>query len=269
MMDDEAVQTLIDMVASTTAVREFGDEHGVIVAPSGYSVHDISKFLPPPNRPKEKIALFTLASFVEYVSKFGRAGVSAVFADTTTNEFVAVLDYHDPAEGGRGTGEHIARYTCPLSPEWETWAGERDGKYVAQAEFARFIENNLPDIVAPAPADMLQLALTLQVKKDASYSSDLRLDTGQTQFRYEETIRGTTKAGDLTIPDSFTIAVPVFLGEPRVNVTARLRYRIQEAKLVIGYELVRPKHVRLAEITRVTEDIAQKLPGFALYVGRR
>lgn len=166
-------------------------------------------------------------------------------------------------------GDEVAALVDGVTKLDKVKYGQANGKLLAQAEFARFIEDNLPDIVQPAAADMLRIALTLQVKKDAAYASDLRLDNGQTQFRYEETIRGTTKAGDLLIPDSFTLNIPVFLGGPRLTVTARLRYRIQEQKLVIGYELVRPQHVRLAEVTRVTSEIAKKLEGFTVFVGRR
>lgn len=268
----EGMKDLIEAARASIGVHDFDKEHAVAVVPEGFTVKDLRPMLPPPPRPVELLELLTRESFCDYILRFGLPKDAVVFADETKAEYRAVLDYHRTTEPRgatvRGTCDHQVRYTCPLSPEWQTWTAA-SGKMVAQADFAKFLEDNLPDIVQPAAADMLKIALTLQVKKDANYASDLRLDNGQTQFRYEETIRGTTKAGDLTIPETFIISVPVFLGEARVTVTARLRYRIVEQKLAIGYELVRPQHVRLAAVGEVTRQVRERLPEVALYVGRR
>lgn len=50
---------------------------------------------------------------------------------------------------------------------------------------------------------------------------------------------------------------------------ARLRYKISDQKLVIGYELVRPQVVLLAAIQTVTATIKAQLAGFPLYIGKR
>lgn len=267
-MDGESMKELLDTVRSSVGLTKFSDEHGVVVVPEGFAVRDIRDMLPPPPRPREAIELLTAQSLCDYVTHFGLPDRTAIFADEMRADFRAVLDYH-LVHGTRGTCDHTARYTCPQSAEWRIWAGPSNGKLIPQADFARFIEDNLPDIISPSSADMLQIAFTLQVKKDASYSSDLRLDNGQTQFRYEETIRGSTRAGDLSIPDSFTISIPVFVGEPRVTIGARLRYRISEQKLVIGYELIRPQVVLLAAVQTVTASIRSQLAGYQLYIGKR
>lgn len=266
-MDGDSMREILDTVRSSVGLSRFGDEHGVVVVPEGFAVKDIRDMLPPPPRPREAVELLTAQSFCDYVTRFGRADRTVVFADEQKAEFRAVLDYHS-ADGSRGTCDHVARYLCPASPQWVAWAAA-SGKLMPQADFARFIENNLPDIINPPAADMLGVALTLQVKKDATYSSDLRLDNGQTQFRYEETIRGTSRAGDLNIPDTFTLMLPVFVGDMSISIVARLRYRIQDQKLVIGYELVRPEMTRLAAVQTVTSQVQQKLAGYPLFIGRR
>lgn len=266
-MEAQAMREMLDTVKSSVGLTRFDDEHGMVVVPEGFSVKDIRDMMPPPPRPREAIELLTAQSFCDYVTRFGADTRTVVFADEVSGLFTSVLDYHSPV-GDRGTCDHRATYRCPHSEEWKIWTGG-SGRLLPQVEFARFVENNLPDIVSPSAADMLQIALSLQVKKDAHYSSDLRLDNGQTQFRYEETIRGTTKAGDLTIPDTFTINVPVLVGEERRTVAARLGYRIAEQKLVIGYELVRPQVVLLAAIQTVTATIKAQLAGFPLYIGKR
>lgn len=228
---------MLDAARASVGIKEWGPEHAVAVVPDGFTVKDLSSLLPPPPRPKESIVLLSPRALAEYVRAFGQAPLTAIFADEPRGHYQAILDYHQPGQPGRGTCDHRAVYDCPASEEWKIWTAAH-GKQLPQVDFARFLENNLPDIVAPAAADMLRVALTLQVKKDVNFESDLRLDNGQAQLRYEETVRGTTRAGDLVIPDQFTISIPVFEGTPRVTIVARLRYRLAEQKLVMWYELV-------------------------------
>jgi uncharacterized protein YfdQ (DUF2303 family) len=119
-----------------------------------------------------------------------------------------------------------------------------NGKQMSQADFARFIEDNAPDCVAPSAADMIEIARSLEAKKAVNFSSAVRLDNGQSQLTYEETIQGTAAKGRLVVPELFDIGSPVFEGDGRYAVTARLRYRIAEGgKLSLWYDLVRPHKI--------------------------
>lgn len=267
-MDEKAIKQVFDAARASVGVHKFDGEHAIAIVPQEFTVKNLADLLPPPPRPRESITLFSPKALAEYVSKFGAQNVTAIFADEPGGRYEAIMDYHEPGKPGRGTCDHRAVYNCPASEEWKVWTGWA-GKTQSQADFARHIENNLPDIVAPAPADMLRVALTLQVKKDVNFESDLRLDNGQAQLRYEETVRGTTRAGDLTIPDQFTISIPVFEGTPRVQIGARLRYRLAEHKLTMWYELIRPEVVKRAAIEAVTATIVAKLPEYRMFLGRR
>ena len=60
------------------------------------------------------------------------------------------------------------------------------------------------------------------------------------QLTYNEEIDGRAgEAGQLRIPEEFFIALKPFLGGDTFCVPARFRYRIQEGRLVMWYELVR------------------------------
>lgn len=265
-MEGEAMREVLDAARASVGVHQFGPEHGAAVLPDGFSIKDLRGLLPPPPRPVERVQMLTAESFCDYVKRYGNVERTVVFADEATGTYTGVLDYH-AEDGARGTCDHVVVYSCQPSDEWKAWTGS-DGKMMPQVDFARFLENNLPDIIAPPAADMLRIALTLQVKKDVKFESDLRLDNGQTQFRYEETVRGTTKGGDLLIPDSFALQIPVFMGGGQYRLDARLRYRVVEQKLTIGYELVRSAHVRSQVVRAVTEWIGQALT-WQLYIGRR
>jgi uncharacterized protein YfdQ (DUF2303 family) len=270
-MEAEAAKILLG-AATGPQVLTLGDEHQAVVLPEGWQVQDISKMLPPSARIKQRVELLTLESFVAYVLKFRVAG-TAIFADETAATFDAALDYHSresaPATPPtRGACEHIGRYACPQSEQWKLWKGS-DGKKVPQAEFARFIEDNLVDIMTPPSGDMLQVVLSLQVHKAADFKSEIRLDNGQTQLQYEETIRGSTRGGDLVIPDTFGLGIPVFIDGPSYPVQCRLRYRLDEGKLAMWYELVRPNDVYRAAVKEVSDSIRKQLADTPFWIGKR
>lgn len=243
------------------------EEHQAVILPEGWIVRDISDMLPPPPRIRQAVELLTLKAFTDYVGTF-REDSSAVFADETAAKYDAVLDYHCEEGYQRGACEHVARYTCPQSDQWKLWTAN-SGKHMGQVDFARFIEDNLPDIVSPPAADFLQLVLQLQIHKSANFVSDSRLDNGQTRLRYEETIRNESKQGDLQFPDSFAIGIAVFVDGTRYQVKCRLRYRLDDSKLRLWYELERPADVFRAAVKAVSEQISKGLPEVAFWVGRR
>lgn len=264
-MEAEAIKSLVGAVKGH-AVLDLGDEQKVVVAPEGWTVHDISKMLPPPIRIRQSVDLLTLESLVSYVQRY-KTPNSVIFANEANATYDISLDYHDPANG-RGTCDHVARYACPQSESWQTWMAS-NGKQKSQIEFARFIETNLVDIVKPVSADMLQIVLNLQVHKTADFKGDLRLDNGGAKLSYEETIRGTTKIGDLSIPELFQLAVPVFIDGKRWPVDARLRYKLDEGKLSLWYELVRPLDVYRAAVKETSDSLRKQLDGVPFWIGKR
>jgi len=99
----------------------------------------------------------------------------------------------------------------------------------------------------------------------------VRLENGQRRFRYDETVRGTTRAGDIEVPSAFAIGIPVFIDGKKFHVDARFRYRMVEGDLGIGYELIRPLDVFRAAVKQVTAEIQGGLKeGFgSVYAGVR
>lgn len=264
-------ETLIDRAVPRPQVIDLGPERRLALLPSDWNVQDLSKYLPPPDRIDQDVSLLTLQSFMDYVTSF-RTADSVVFADEISAAYEAVLDYHSATDvettKARGTCEHIARYACPKSEQWALWTSA-SGKAVDQVGFARFLEDNLPDISSPPAADFLQLVLQLQIHKAAEFVSEVRLDNGQHQLRYQETIRNDTKQGDLKFPDSFVIQIPVFVDGTRYPLKCRLRYRLDEGKLRLWYELERPADVFRAAVKAVSEGIRKGLEGVAFYAGKR
>lgn len=212
------------------------------VMPEGFRVEDLEDTLPNPTRKRARVTLAQTKGFIDYFKKHQvGGGVSTIYGTTEPPRFVAVINDH--GEGEAGWRDHIARYDCPLAVEWETWT-KANKRPMTQADFAQFIEDNLPDIVDPVAADMLEISRTLEAKKKVNFASGVRLTNGEVQFTYEESVEGSASKGQLRVPEVFKIGIPAFHGGAKYQIDARLRYRIAEGGVLsMWFDLVRPHKV--------------------------
>jgi uncharacterized protein YfdQ (DUF2303 family) len=198
--------------------------------------------LPPPMRKTGTVKLSDQESFCLY---YGVHGVSAVTYATMRPiaQFVAV--FNDHGKDSAGWRDHRAVFTVQHSPEWLVWAASNGKKFDSTEDFARFIEDVSPDIVAPDPATMLAMALNFRVNESVAFSKAIRLQDGHTELVFNNLVSaesGNGAGGKIAIPDLFTIRVRIFDGinSPLYEVDARFRYRLSSGRLSIWYELVRP-----------------------------
>ena len=219
------------------AIKPTDDTYAVV--PGGYALTSLEKYKPAPDRKKGVITLDDAESFIQYFNLHATEQ-SQIYGKVNPPSFVGVINDHGVNDAG--WRDHLAKYDCPFTAEWVEWS-RSDKKIMQQSEFAEFIERNLPDIVEPVGADMLEISRSLQAKKKVSFASGIRLANGQTELTYEEDIQGTAAKGKLQIPEIFKIGIKVIEGGEAYAVECRLRYRINEASLVMWYELVRPHKV--------------------------
>lgn len=223
-----------------------------IVVPDGYKLEDLEHILPAPTRKRGTTDLTDAKSFIAVVKSQKRPETS-LYSTINPPSFTAV--FNDTADGA-GWGDHRASYVPPLSPEWVTWVAA-SGRQQTQADFAQFIETNLPDIAEPAGADVLTVARTLEAKKKVNFASGVRLSDGSVQFVYEEDVQGSAQKGQMQIPETFVLAIPVFEGGDLWRMDANLRYRIQDGgRLTIWYELLRPHKVQEAAVNELRAQIS-------------
>ena len=166
----------------------------VVALASGYTLQDITKYLPALPVPVDKRGLVTLhtpQAFVTYVEAY-RDPDTLVLTDVNAATVSAVIDYHKAGEAGAPRhGKHRAVYACRKTKEWETWT-VANKRAMSQVEFATFLEDNLTDIAAPNGAQLLEMARSIEVKKDVQFASSVRLTDGQQQLTYNEVIEGST-----------------------------------------------------------------------------
>lgn len=228
------------------------------LVPEGYRLEDLEHLHAAPRRIKQHIELRSAQSFIDYVERFSDDGAT-VFCDLKGQKFSAILDYHKEADIARW-GDHRATYNCPVDTRWKLWTAH-NGKAMNQVDFARFIENNLPDIVQPSGADMLNVSRSLQAKKKIDFKSDQTLSNGDIQFTYNEQTTGS--AGQMEIPQEFTLGIPVYEGGAKYELKARLRYRINEGQLAMWYDLLRPERLLEDAFNELSAHIKKEVEGFA------
>lgn len=244
-----------------------GDSVIVTATPSsGGSVtthyHDLERYLPVPERQRGTVRAFTADGFVAaFEQRTVDGSLATVYADLDRCRLTAVLN--DDVDNVAGWRDHRIAYQPQLTPEWQHWTAHQG--LVSQAEFAAALEEGETELVDPAPTVMLEIAQTFHASTSAKFKQHGRLRDGRTQLVYEEDIDA--KAGDgeglVTIPDTFTIRVRPFYGAEPVDVTCRLRYRVERGDLRIGYTIHRPDEVvRTSFLADVVGQVRDALPGW-------
>lgn len=242
MLDADAIRAIADLnseAVGRSVMTHDGKER--VYHPPGWTERVVEPIdAPLSGHIRQSVRLDDAGSFGDYVNAF-KTGRSRLFVSVQQHAMTALLDYHAPASGETaGTADylhHTATYVMPFSEEWARWS-RIDGTPLPQMKFAEFLEENLADIVDPAGASVLEVALNLQSKKKVQFDSGVRLQDGTTQLTFREEMESGGK-GNMVVPTEFTIAIPVFFGGARYKIKAFLRYRIEEGKLTFHVVLHR------------------------------
>jgi uncharacterized protein YfdQ (DUF2303 family) len=191
------------------------------------------------------VTFYEALSFARFVNRF-KNETTVVFADALARTFTAILDYHPGGEEQSAAQWDLFRATLPLkhTPSWATWAAANK-KPMDQAEFAQFLEDQIPDIATPAGATLVEIARTLEAKTDVQFESHIRADNGAHRFQYLENVSANSAgtSGRIDIPQDFTLVLQPFEGSKTYAVQARFRYRISSKKLTMWFDLVRLQDV--------------------------
>lgn len=219
-------------------------------------------------RPSGTTKLADEKSFSAYVLSNANAPekILRLYGSLTPAKFVAVFNDTGIANGKQVAGwrDHRAEYELIHSREWQVWT-KHDGQsasFNSPAGFAKFVEDNLPDIVRPAAGDMMQMALNIRINEHVQYSNQQRLNDGHVELVYNNIVDANTqsaKGGKIKIPETFSIRIPVWQGieSKPYDLEARLRIRLTGNQVTIWYELVRPYKV-LEQAFSDTKDAIEK-----------
>jgi uncharacterized protein YfdQ (DUF2303 family) len=222
-----------------------------------------------PRRRTGVVTAQTSEAFAAYLDRHATPATE-VWADVT-GTVVAVINAGeaagDASPGTPGWGDHRCKLDLVPSTAWQAWTAWT-GKMRRQADFAEHIEDRVADIIDPTAAEMLELAQSVKVTIMGRFESSKRVKSGETTLQYVEDHNATAgRKGQLAIPDSFSLAIPVFEGRDPYRVTCRFRYRIQDGALLLGYVIDRPEDVLRMAVSEVVDEIREGWDG-PLFVGR-
>lgn len=222
-------------------------------------VTDLEAHLDAPRRARGTVAVHDPGDFARYVQRIAPEDTTTVWADIDRGSVTALLDDHDAAGFGAGWRSHTVRLDLQDDPDWVAWT-KLDSKLVSQQYFAEFLEQQLHTIVTPAAADIYEVATSLQAKKSVSFRSGFKTKSGDIQFTYDEETKAQAGVkGQLEIPDEFTLRLAPFAYTTPVELTAKLRYRITDGELQIGYKLLRPLEIRRDAFSTIVGEIRGQL----------
>lgn len=268
MADKTENQALADVLAENLKPQVI-NHHGIelLIHPENQSVTDLKeiteKYQEAPDRRKGNTRLGRTGSFIEFVNRYKTNDLSIIFARGLVSghsidaSVQAVFNPHPAGEyqNVAGHGDFTASYQFPVSKEMGFWIN-KDGAYMNQGEFARFIEDRISDMIDPLfsehkadlervlcgraadPINMLELSRGLEVNVKEQVKNSGRLQSGEMQLTYSVEHDG-ADGQPLKVPSWFIINIPVFEGDKPYEIAVRLRYRIKDGAVSWAYELFR------------------------------
>jgi uncharacterized protein YfdQ (DUF2303 family) len=246
----------------------------IVIVPKDCAVEGLERYIGEPIRKRGTAAFAHESGFDAYLTKHKDADC-ALFVDMDAQTMTAVVNYHTGTAAR--WGDHRAVFAPPKDADWLIWMAH-DDKPMSQIDFTQFIEDNLPAIVEPPSAELLEMVQHLEAHTAVKFKSANRIKDGAKALVYEETVQGGVGKGQIEIPDDIKLRMPVFRwGEP-VDLIAKLRYRIAEGKLHLWYHLHRPQDAiddafkRLldgVEVATSLKPMIGKAPGIDEMHGRK
>lgn len=251
MADNTEAEDVRDLAYKAIAPKEF-DPAKLYGTAEPMALLDLEKFLPNPHRSKGNVVLHTADALVAWTMVY-QSDATNLMADIFASKIKATINSDTATTPGWGdfTGELTLRHT----PEWLHWASH-DSRLTTQIEFAEHIEDGQDQIVDPAAADMLEIAQSFEAHNQVNFKQANRLVNGERQFTYEEQLDAKAGSkGSITVPDRFTLMLTPFEGADSYEIVARLRYKLRDGNLTIGYKLINPEDV----LRKTFADVVKKI----------
>lgn len=238
-----------------------------VVIPEGYTVKQLMR-LDSPFRRSGTTQMSDARSFGDLYKRF--ESNSLIYASLSPAQFVAVLNDHKVVSPD--WRDHRIVFQPKHSDQWNAWMKRNgvDKAFIGNVEFAEWLEDQAVDVVQPAGANMLQMALSFKATESAKFSNAASLQDGSVTFDYQRIVEGSAVGpggGKAKIPERFTIQIPVFDGpnEPKYKIEARFRYRLVGGGLKIWYQLERPQLVMEAAFKDLWKQIEAATKASILY----
>lgn len=215
------------------------------VIPDGYKLESLEHLMTVPTRKTGTVSLSTTEAFIFYLQRHADLMSSTIYAlidaEKSVCKMTAVID--DNSAVTPGWRQHRAQFVPETSVEWRRWMS-KNGAKMTQADFAKWLEDNLGDIAAvtgmPTGTQILAMALAFEANAEKRVKSMVNLQSGGIRFEFVDDETKETKSA-MEVFQRFTLGLPVFerTGDA-YPVEARLKYSNSGGTLTFWYELIRP-----------------------------
>jgi uncharacterized protein YfdQ (DUF2303 family) len=246
----------------------------IVVAPSGWIVHQLDNCMDTPRRVESHIAISDLESFIQYINRYKEPSTIIKFSKSRegTVEATAVIDFHQAPsaefmENAPSWGSHTVTFSTEATTAWKTWTGS-DERMMNQAKFADFIYQNIVDIQEPVGADMLEIIQTLKATAKGEFKNMKELK-GSYEIINRMEVTATSGAVDkeLTLPESMKVSLVPFYGGPAIDLKADIMLEIprgDSGHLALGYRFYRIDDAleMMAEVIKMKLEEDTKVPVF-------
>lgn len=256
--DAGAVALLAQQAAEVRELKP-GVVYASLDCDGGIEFNDTDAWAEHPRHVQASRTVTDAASFVAYVSRHWLRGTE-VYAHTSSSSVVAIIDSHEGTPGAPGWQKHKLTLALEHTKAWKAWAGHDLGAdpraWFGQQEFAEFIEDRALDVQEPDHARLIEVATKFEATKNVDFGSAVRLDNGEVQFQYTETVgakKGTK--GDIEFPKELKLSLRPYIGGPIYYVFASFRYRMGADGLRLGYALLRPENILEAAFADIVAEI--------------
>lgn len=257
MSEENILETALKNLPDFTKVLTQGeDSTPLLVAPNGYQLHNLERFLPLPIRVRGDTAFTDVGSFLAYYDRFAEGSTPLITAKREGAQFVlnCTLDYDKDATNPRWC-EHEASLKLQFKPEFARWMIS-DRKPFSQEEFADFIEDYIALFVEPDGATMLEMVQELQGIRKVEWTKGKRLNNGQVSLEWMESLEAKGKTGAMVVPTQFKVSMQIFEHVPPSNFIVNLRWRMsEEKKLSFSYKIMNLPQLLDAAILDVTSKV--------------
>lgn len=265
-MDNNTLETALQVVASRAPSHDLPDGGKLVVIPQGYRAERVDPAMPA--RIKQAVTLHDLDSFITYVNRF-KSGATQVFAEPGflaggQAKVVAVLDYHEPEKADHG--QHVATYLPRYSEQWQRWQKACAAGLFKQAQFAEFVEEVRADIVDPDAARLLDIVRTFKASKRVEFDSVVYQPNGDVKLAYDE--RTEQKGSSGVLPEQMTLGIPVYFRGTGYKVPVFVRYRVEGGAVGFGLKIDRADVIEDAAFGELTAAVKEQT-AIGVYLGRR
>lgn len=197
-----------------------------------------------PVRPKLAISVRSLPDLVSVINRetkaLGETYEGRGFAEIRDGNprFLWILDAEQ--EGQVGWRQMLVRLDPQVSRRFADWR-RASNTWMSQAEFGDFLEDNYEDVMGEDAAKLLTIARNLEATQTSKFTSSSRPEIGDATIHWETE----TNTGDISIPQSFQIGLPLYSHTEPYKLLCSLKLRVREGTAKFLFKITNQDQVIL------------------------